>query len=82
MKDNSLYQEGCKPDTCQPRVNAVSSGIKKRKYKLNRKNMKRSITLIIITVLCAVSLFAQTPPHALDGDQRGKHSNEKDFHGA
>ena len=27
MKDDSLFQEGCKPDTCQPKVNAVSPGI-------------------------------------------------------
>ena len=25
-----LFQEGCKPDTCQPRANAVSPGIRRR----------------------------------------------------
>jgi uncharacterized protein (TIGR02145 family) len=39
----------------------VSPGTQKRKYKLNRNNMKRTITLIAILLLCAVSLFAQTP---------------------
>ena len=25
-----LFQEGCKPDTCQPRANAVSPGTRQR----------------------------------------------------